>query len=355
MKTKSFDVKKLAAVLLTSAGLALSPAAQADTSWQWARFGDAEVTLAKGDAGWQVVESGKTLPLSDSSRIDHLTVGADAWWASAVEDREDGERMVLVKGTQDGVEALPAPKVAPGSILFQPTMMVGAEGLEGVIWIEGEDRQSGRVQAARWTGGGWSQPVTVSKRRDGTQIALQAVRLEDGSYLAAWSGYDGEDDEIFWSRFNGSAWTVPATLSANAVPDITPTLRAMPGGGALVVWSAYDGNDYRIYSAVLADGRWHVNGPMGERSSIFPRFADTESNLLVYQQGAPQGWVVAELDSQGRIARSTLTGFQRPGPMVKAKTESGIELLWLGTALAKDGTKSMATKAVALPWQTSVD
>ncbi len=80
--------------------------------------------------------------------------------------------------------------------------------------------------------------------------------LADGSWLLAWSAFDGQDDEIVWSRRAGNAWQpVKRLYPDNSVPDITPALTATADGGALIAWSRFDGHGYAAADGPLRPRR----------------------------------------------------------------------------------------------------
>ncbi|HEX5760898.1 MAG TPA: hypothetical protein VF121_17045, partial [Thermoanaerobaculia bacterium] len=144
--------------------------------------------------------------------------------------------------------------------------------LAGLAWLEGADGRSLAVRFARWDGERWARPRTVAAPGPGSQTALAAARLADASWLLAWSRFDGADDEVVWSRSagpEGESWSAPRRIAQdNAVPDVTPALTAVAGGGAVAAWSRYDGEDYRVVTARF-DGRgWSAPRAVGPAGSF---------------------------------------------------------------------------------------
>jgi hypothetical protein len=127
--------------------------------------------------------------------------------------------------------------------------------------------------------------------------------LADGSWLLAWSAFDGTADEIVWSQRVGTSWLPVRRLSApNKVPDITPALTATAGGGALIAWSRYDGHGYQLRMARFEHGGWldeHVAGPSG---SLYPAFLGTSDRpRLLYLEAAARSWSVLDMDITGKV------------------------------------------------------
>ena len=76
--------------------------------------------------------------------------------------------------------------------------------------------------------------------------APQIVNLEDGGKLAVWTGYDpartGMDRLCLWySYFNGAAWTDPAIVDDDGTMDANFSL-LQTNGGACLVWMNADGS-----------------------------------------------------------------------------------------------------------------
>jgi hypothetical protein len=206
---------------------------------------------------------------------------------------------------------------------------VAADDLAGAAWLEGPESRQYEVRYAPWIDGKFGAPEVVSPRGPGSQLALAGAQLADGRLLLVWAGYDGSDDEIWFSvrTAGGGAWTAPARLADdNATPDITPAVVAF-GQGALVAWSRFDGSEYRLMSARF-DGaragpaRW--SAPAG---SLFPSFERGPSGpALLYRDARREAWTVAELDAEGAASRSALVESADEGrPLVSFE---GSSVVW---------------------------
>jgi hypothetical protein len=210
-----------------------------------------------------------------------------------------------------GARPLPAPPSQEGLLRLGAVLLRNGDGrLAGMAWLEGDGLRSLEVRAAAWDGGRWEAPVRVSPAGPGSQLALSGAVLADGSWLLAWSAFDGQDDEILWSlRAADGAWSSPRRLSAdNAVPDVTPALTAS-GDGALVAWSRFDGEGYSLHLARFAGGGWRGERAVAPTGSVHPSFEGASGHrpLLLYRTVLPQAWSVLELDPAGRVlARATV-------------------------------------------------
>lgn len=289
--------------------VALAPAAAQTAPDAFAlRLGSERATLSQNGAGLWLARGGDqaasvALPAGFASagfELDDAASTVDHWLAAGVDRSGARPRLAVFRGAGSRLTAIAAPETT-GSELMTPRLVAGDAGLRYLIWLEGDRFDALAVHAARFSGGRLQAAEVVAPPGPGTQIALTAALLADDSVLIAWAGYDGEDDEIWWSRSTRNGWSAPARAhDDDRVPDITPSLVATDAG-ALLAWSAYDGNDYRVMTARFAGGAFDPPRTIGEKGSVFPTFAaHTSLPLVLYKTALPRTWTVQALDASGR-------------------------------------------------------
>jgi hypothetical protein len=290
--------------------------------------GELRVVRAGDGVRLETAEGRTELPLSPRAAVTDFRSTADGWRLAAVEPRAEGPALVLLEGSGERVTTLPAPAVE-AAVVHGPTLLADGSALRALVWLEGTAVRRLAVRAARFREGGWEAPRTISPPGPGTQIGLTATLLADGSWLAAWSAFDGEDDEILWSRFAGGSWSPPRPVAAdNRVPDVTPAVVAA-GGGALLAWSRYDGEQYRLRIARFDGGVWTVPRAVTEAGTLYPAWGPGESAerpILVYLRAAPRAWTVAELDAEGRVLRRARGPAGEERPIVTGVTADGVSI-----------------------------
>lgn len=260
----------------------------------------------------------------------------EGWIAAGVRpDAAGRSEIFLLTGDESAVTELPPPPGRASVLRRQPLPLVESGHLSGLLWLEGNDRTSFGVRFAEWDGTGWSTPQTVAAPGPGSQLALTAVRLADGTWLAAWSAYDGSDDEIVWSRRGrDGVWSLARRAAAgNQVPDVTPVLTATRDG-ALLAWSRFEGGEYRVVVSRFRHGSWSKPELAGPAGSLFPSFEPAPDGRIwmLYRNAVPRGWSVAELDRAGRPVRQATveTGTAAAErPAVQAAGD-GLALAWPG-------------------------
>lgn len=360
---------------LTAALLLLSVASPAAA-------GERAIVL-DGGKSWAVEGTGERaealvpLPMPDGDVVLHKVVemaqgrlatgvefGAQDGADDGAEDGAATEKLLLMSTDGEAVERLPAPKQMHDAVTYAPTPVMKDGRLSGLVWIEGFAPNRTRVMASDWTGSGWSQPEPVSDFGAGTQIALDLVRLGDGSLLAVWAAFDGEDDEIVWARSKADGtWSTARPLTANAVPDVTPTLLATKNG-AVVAWSGYDGKDYRIQLSALdlAADTWSAPTLLEGRGGVWPAFQAMgdagDQAILTWRQAVPRTWMAAALDGDQLLWTSAAP--QPPAQLrgrplaVMSKEDGGMHLLWPiasadGVAKTEHGALTVLAQTVVQP------
>ncbi|MFQ5350702.1 MAG: hypothetical protein ACE5EG_09695, partial [Thermoanaerobaculia bacterium] len=240
------------------------------------------------------------------------------WIAAGEIDAPGIADLYLLRGDTASRASFPAPPNADGDpYRAGPMPLVERGRLVGLAWLAGAGVRQTAVYAAQWSGLDWSQRELVSPVGAGTQIAIDGVVLADGSWLLVWSAYDGDDDEILWSRRVDGRWTEPAVLhEPNETPDITPAIVAT-GRGALAAWNWFDGRTYRVRLAGFEDGAWRELGLAAPAGSVRPDLTPHSGGaFLLYRTVDPATWTVHELDGRGTTLRTAAVGEEntlRPG------------------------------------------
>ena len=234
---------------------------------------------------------------------------SDGWVVAGTQPAPVARELFILSSKGGALSELAVPSRRPqdAALLRQEAVpLVAAGRLAGLVWLEGDSPRSLAVRTASWDGTRWSEPHTVSSPGPGSQLALTAARLADGSWLLAWSAYDGHADAVVWSRGQGDRWSLPEPIGPSlGVPNITPDLVGT-ADGALAAWSRLEGDGYRVVVARFAEGRWLPPVAIGGLGSVYPHFVSQQAqkSRLLYRTAGPAGWVLAELDAQGHPGRT---------------------------------------------------
>lgn len=234
-----------------------------------------------------------TLP-SELTATSVATLGGSVVVAGELE----GGGISLVVGGMDKVlREVPSPPT--GADPRTPVAISDGQTLLALGWLAGGQRHAD-VEAAAWNGERWERTTLIAPGSR-TQLALSGAATADGRAVIAWSAYDGEDDEILWSRHDSAGWSAPRRVGADdQVPDIVPALGRV-GGELHLAWSEWDGDAYRLRLARLEGDQWRVIATLPERGAFAARFES--DGVLSYRDGEGAAWVVRELAGDGSTAR----------------------------------------------------
>jgi hypothetical protein len=297
------------------------------------RHGEALV-LIPGTAGARLeLPGGRSLRLSLPERAEVSSFAAlDNGWIAAGSFWDAGgrQRLFLLRGNDQRSEPLAEPPGQESRRRRDPQLLIDNGRLAGVAWLEGDGDRDLSVRAAVWKGPGWETPERVSYPGPGSQLALTGAVLGDGSWLLAWSAFDGQDDEIVWSLRQGNAWLPVRRLSAdNAVPDIVPAVTAAKGNGALVAWSRYDGQGYQLHTARFDRGQWRGERPAAPSGSLYPTFlGDAGKPRLLYMDAWPRAWSVLDLDAEGKVVAKATAPSSLDRPVVTFEGDGKVLMRW---------------------------
>jgi lysophospholipase L1-like esterase len=183
----------------------------------------------------------------------------------AVWEAETGGDVDLAYSRWDGKEWSPPLLVhhRPAAWDRSPSLAIAADGTPWLVWASSERDAPGTslLQVSRWTGNDWTDPEQVPL---GAALAAKEPVLAsgpDGRPWLAWVGFDGNDDEVFASHWNGKSWSLPRQVNADdKEPDLydrQPHLAVGRDGQPWVVWTGHQsGPDDEIYASHWDGSGW---------------------------------------------------------------------------------------------------
>ncbi len=300
------------------------------------------VSLVSGVQSLRVAAvSGAELELPLAAGVRFRSVKSAEGGCIAAGVRNDSALLLIhadLLGRADSPESLtwgePERLVTPtpgGHYVSEPTPLVEDGSLEGLLWLAGDGPRTTQVLYSEFQGDHWGPTEVVAPPGEGSQIALAATALGDGSFLALWSAFDGSDDEIVWSRYEDRSWSEPRPVAKdNWVPDITPAVTVL-GGRPVAVWSRYESGGYRLVMSHFDDGAWSTPEPFAPIGSLFPRFdpaADGSGSLMIYRDARSGVWKVLRLDENLRTtARASIETGGSAEPAVLDAGPGGLDVV----------------------------
>lgn len=255
---------------------------------------------------------------------------SEGWIALGIRSRKDSLDLSLVANLGRGPRRLTAPGDRTGTLRTAPRAIGGNTGLAGLAWLEGDALRGLSVRAAALEGSTFGTPHTVSAPGAGSQTGLTSVMLDDGSWILAWSRFDGEDDEIYWARREpDGSWSAARRVAGNNhTPDVTPQLLAR-NGTAMLAWSRLD-DEYEVVTSVLTSSGWSTPRSLGINGSITPAFRRLpEADYLLVRNAWPAGWTAVRLDTGGQPADfAAVAESSQQAPILRANGGQQLTFEW---------------------------
>jgi len=218
---------------------------------------------------------------------------ADQLWA--VWEVDDGTDVDLYfsHGTGGAWAAAQPVHSRPHAWDRSPSLAVAADGTFWLAWSSSEkvDPNQTGLYTSRWTGRRWTDPETVPL--GGIAVATEPVlaAASDNTLWLAWVGFDGVDEEIFASHWDGMSWSLPQQVSTDDqdpfLYDKQPHLAVGKNGQAWLAWTGHQsGVDDEIYVS-----RWTGTGWTPEQMiSQDDNALDVWPSLVLDSRDRP--WVV---------------------------------------------------------------
>ncbi len=263
-------------------------------------------------------QTNRAIELGAAGEVTSLAVTGAQWIVAGDRVTVDDRRVVFVqRGDRETVSqlGLDAPE-AP--LQTQARLLTHGDELVGLAWMQGSGSRRLVPWFASFDGNSFVGAQPISEPGRGSQTGLTATALNDGSVMVVWVKFDGVDDEIVARRWDGAVWSETTTLTANEVPDVSPSVIATEGG-ALVAWSRYENRGYRIALARIEGGRKIAETSLGQAGSHYPSLSsdDAGRTRLLFFDSPGDAWNLLELAPEGRVLRSSrMEGDARERPAI---------------------------------------
>lgn len=181
-------------------------------------------------------------------------------WAAWIRHEGGRDEVVVLQIDREKAWIVNGPGL-PGAL--SPKLLVSSDGDVWVIWT-GRSTGHDRIYSSRLVEDAWSAPLAIPSDARYPQISPSACLDTGGRPCVVWSGYDGNDYEIFTSSWTGSAWTGPGRITDNTDADLNPVAAFVPGAGITAFWSKSALRGHAVAAAIRTDGGWTGETVIGE-------------------------------------------------------------------------------------------
>ncbi len=160
---------------------------------------------------------------------------------------------------------------ASDAAITNPKIVMDPSGSIWAFWNE-TYKDSGDIVYRVMEGASWSERKTIPRAGRWAGLNPDVAVDEEGLIWVAWSSYDGEDYELFFSRWDGSGWQKERRLTDNSVNDGFPSL-SLTGGFAVVGWTRSLASGNQVCAMTMHQGQ--ISGDIAlsapTHELVFPR------------------------------------------------------------------------------------
>lgn len=192
-------------------------------------------------------------------------------WLGWTDGKGDGERVCVAAITAGRSWTVAA---GPGLVVARVRLLADAAGHVWLFWAGAYKKERG-VYFSEFDGTAWSAPAKAGGRGDFPCLDPEPAVDGQGRLWLLWSGYDGERYGIDYAVRNGRSWS--ATRGIPGVPgeaSRSPRLVFLYGTEPVAVWDETRGRDHRTMASVFQNNDWTgpeavgISGGQGEYSKI---------------------------------------------------------------------------------------
>jgi hypothetical protein len=261
---------------------------------------------------------------------------------------DDGVGKIYYRVWQRGRWTMPQERISPshGYAGF-PGLALDTAGRPHVVWygiregaVQGPSRHSSiyEIFYTGFDGRAWSRPQLISTGfPDAINPALAADR--SGRLHAAWFQSDGRDYQVRYA-IRGAAWSEPETVLATRADAFNPDLAVEPGGAVTLVWEHHQGQASLIRATSRRGTRWADPADLSDPAmpALHPSVAagPRGAEYVAWETADGQIFVRPFIDRWQPALRVT-SGGGNTFPSVAA-SESGADIVWTQTV---DGRSSL--------------
>jgi lysophospholipase L1-like esterase len=138
---------------------------------------------------------------------------------------------------------------------YTPRILVSPASNVWTFWVA-QGGGSFRVCSRRFDGSCWSEVSELNLNTRHPHLSPAVSLDEFGNPWVVWSGYDGQDYEIWYTSRKGNAWLPARRITNNTIlSDLYPTITFLPGNIPLITWSQ-QGSTSRILVKFRESGHW---------------------------------------------------------------------------------------------------
>ncbi|MFA9453124.1 MAG: GDSL-type esterase/lipase family protein [Candidatus Aminicenantaceae bacterium] len=218
----------------------------------------------------------------------HLDVDATGRpWVVWVNSQPGGHRLLVTQGTSGRQNAI----TPIGNPVFSPHILVDVLGRPWVFWVGRGQGPHDAVFFSRCEQGTWSEPEPLTTRPAVPHFHPNAALNDRGFPAVIWSGFDGEDYELYWTSWENGRWAETEQVTDNRdFSDAQPSLVSLQQASLVVAWTQAGPEGNRILWSQRLNNSWQPPVPLTGpgRHSRSPRLVSQADMLALSWEDGDQ-------------------------------------------------------------------
>ncbi len=189
-----------------------------------------------------------------------------------------------------------------------------AEMTASLAWSD-DDGQQEQIYFSRYTDGFWHSPVQLTES-DSLDYFPSTGQGENGTTWVVWSSKQNNSIVLMYSVESGNGWTEPAMIDSGMLSNTAVSLVVDEQNVPWIVWAGFDGNDDEVFWSRWEDGQWE----QPERVTIANDVPDILPVLSMDVHGVMTvRWQSFNGEKYVAVSRSYVDGGWQEGYSIKRK------------------------------------
>jgi lysophospholipase L1-like esterase len=167
---------------------------------------------------------------------------------------------------------------------FSPQILTDGLQRTWIFWVGRKNNEMDRIYYSYLEGSHWKEPNALTSNPSLPHFHPTAAVDFNGHPQVVWSGFDGQDYEIFFSMWTGTQWSSAENISNNAdFSDTQPSLEMLFHTIPIVSWTMSKNGKRDIYLSVRLGSKWTqaVNLSKNSQKNGRSKIISERSNIAV--------------------------------------------------------------------------
>ncbi|MFQ6082976.1 MAG: GDSL-type esterase/lipase family protein [Candidatus Aminicenantia bacterium] len=202
------------------------------------------------------------------------------------------------------------------SSAFTPKIIIDSNNLVWAFW-SGKDEGEEEIFYRTFDQDNWSPLTKINRENKFPHLYPEIVIDQHGFLWLVWSGYDGQDYEIYCSFWDGKNWSEEIKITNNSQKnDIFPSISIISGNVPIITWAQSGKEGSQIYIKFLENNVWSKEIKISStgRLNTFPKMVTEGEKIGIVWQS--QNEIKAKLLYFNQLKEKNYSWQNHPNPQI---------------------------------------